>query len=282
MLHKNALKSWLAAFALAAVFAGCQKDDVSPDNPDDPTTQQDSTASSKENALAESIWADVWAVTDEAARGADGIKSTASALACATVTIDTTSSPKTITIDFDSLGCVSNDGRMRQGIIFATFSGRYRSPGTLITATLINYYVDGYAVEGTKSVTNNGYNSNGNLWYTIEVDSARITDTATNAQISWESTRYREWVEDTATWWNPFDDVYLITGVASGVNVYGIPYTVEITTPLRVEIGCPWITEGQLEVRPQGFPIRYVDYGNGVCDRQATITINGVAYNITM
>lgn len=274
---KNSKVLWFlfSALVVAAVITGCKKEE--PEPPEDT-----STTSATDNAFADAIFADVWSIADEAARGADGIKSTTGALTCATVTVDTSANPKSITINFDSLGCVSQDGRMRKGIIFATFSGRYRDPGTFISVTLINYYVDQYKVEGTHTVTNEGTNTAGNLWYSVEIDSVLILDTTNQHQITWESSRQREWIAGESTIWNPFDDVYLITGTANGINQLGGTFDVEITTPLRVQIGCPWVTEGILEVRPQGLYTRYVDYGTGVCDNDAVVTINGVDYPIQM
>ena len=41
-------------------------------------------------------------------------------------------------------------------------------------------------------------------------------------------------------------------------------------------------TAGVLEHTPGGKATRYIDYGNGSCDDQATVTINGHVYTITL
>ena len=41
-------------------------------------------------------------------------------------------------------------------------------------------------------------------------------------------------------------------------------------------------TQGVLEHTPAGKATRYIDYGNGVCDNKATVTINGNTYAITL
>ena len=55
-----------------------------------------------------------------------------------------------------------------------------------------------------------------------------------------------------------------------------------ITSALRKEIGCRHIVSGSLALTPSGKPTRYVDFGTGACDDQATVTINGNVYNITL
>jgi hypothetical protein len=55
-----------------------------------------------------------------------------------------------------------------------------------------------------------------------------------------------------------------------------------IIQPLVKEIGCKWITSGKVEIQPTGKLLRTVDYGNGTCDKDATLLINGNTYNITL
>ncbi|MFI5135193.1 MAG: hypothetical protein ACHQD9_05035, partial [Chitinophagales bacterium] len=102
--------------------------------------------------------------------------------ACATVTIDTTDSQRTITIDFGSTPCLCDtwDGRYRQGKIIATWSGMYRDSGTVITIVTQDYFQGATATQMnqfdySKTVMNMGHNGNGNLHYAINVSSAVIT-----------------------------------------------------------------------------------------------------------
>lgn len=265
---------WLLALATTIIISSCKKDE--PEDVDNTTT------SSQDNSLAEGMFSSIWSLTDEAARTTDGIKSTSGTLDCATITVDTVSVVSSVTINFDSAACVGADGKLRSGTIYATFTGRYRDPGTIITVTLIDYTVNQYAVEGTKTVVNEGTNVDGNLWYSISVVGASITDTINALTTTWQSSRTREWIEGESTVWWPFDDVYLIDGTADGVNHNGLIFDVEITDPLRVQMNCWWITDGALEVRPAGLATRYVDYGDGSCDNDATVTVNGATFNINM
>ncbi|MCB9192895.1 MAG: hypothetical protein H6597_00040 [Flavobacteriales bacterium] len=192
------------------------------------------------------------------------------------IAIDTTVMPHTLYIDFGTVNCTGSDGRQRRGALLVTFTGPYRAVGTEITITPIDYHVNDYFIQGTKTVTNMGPNSDGDIYFTVQVDG-----TVTAPDGSWtaehHATRTRTWIagEDTAT---PWDDVYLITGSGNGVNRHGLAYTLQITTALRIEIGCPYIVSGKLEITPSGLPTRYVDFGSGSCDASVSVTVNGTTY----
>src|SRR5262249_32088485 len=131
-----------------------------------------------------------------------------------------------------------------------------------------------------KTVTNEGHNSSGNLHYAINVITAIIT-LPTGQTIVWTSQRDREWIQGESTLLI-FDDVYSITGSASGTDQNGNPFTVTITNPLIVKVTCPWITEGTLSITHGSLPTATLDYGDGTCDDQATVTINGNTFVITL
>jgi hypothetical protein len=238
------------------------------------------TIAAEDNATAEDIFNDVFALMDETARDQPALRTGGFRASCAQITVDSTSNPKVLTLDFGT-GCTGNDGRTRSGKIIITFTGRYRDAGTVITHTFDNYYVNGNKVEGTKIVTNMGTNSAGHMYYKIEVKDAKIT--TANGVITWQSLREREWTagENTAS---ILDDEYNITGSASGTNRNGTHYTIQIDDldPLHVKIGCRWIVSGKVSITPDGKSARTVNYGNGDCDNDATVLINGRSYAIKL
>lgn len=77
------------------------------------------------------------------------------------------------------------------------------------------------------------------------------------------------------------DDVYEITGSASG-SKNGNSYTMTIIQPLVRALACNWISSGKMEIQPSGALLRTIDFGAGTCDDQATVTIAGTVYNITL
>ena len=81
------------------------------------------------------------------------------------------------------------------------------------------------------------------------------------------------------------DDVYSITGSASGTTSNGNTFSSVITSPVirKMLIGCRrHFVQGKLEHTPGGKATRYIDFGNGACDDQATVIINGNTYTINL
>jgi hypothetical protein len=280
----------ILVFALNGIilFYACKKE-----NEEDPDRN---TQTSQDNSLAESTFNDVNNIALEAVeRGDSGLSSyrlggTQNTLlsTCATVTRtpDSTGSGGTIVVDFGSANCLCNDNRYRRGIINISYNhNNYRDSGTVITTTFNNYFVGRdpsymFQVTGTKTVTNKGLNGVGNINYDINVNGHLINSQGTNME--WISTRNREWISGSSTHYNWLDDEYAISGSASGTDFEGLSFTASITSALHIKIGCPYITQGTFDLTPSGKATRTFDYGNGTCDANASLTINGTTFPITL
>ena len=278
MNKSNTIKYFMVAATIGILMTSCRKRDTDTDT---------DTSIAGDNALAEGTYNDVVNIADQAVTGnlvsylaptSSDYKSTLLS-SCATITNDTVSLPHVLSIDFGPTNCLCNDGRGRRGVINVSYSGRYRDVGSTHTITFDNYYVNDNKVMGTKTVVNNGYNSAGHLSYTVTVNGSILK--ASGGTISWTSTRTREWIvgESTTIW---SDDVYLITGNATGTSAAGTSYSLAITSALRREIGCRHFVSGAFALTPSGKATRFVDFGTGACDNQATVTINSHVYNITL
>jgi len=271
----------LAIFIVVSfIFTSCKKD-----------KQDKDTKAAENNAMAENVFSDVFKQVKESATSDTNVARYAhkgEKTGCAILSVSPIGWgvwPKTLTIDFGSTNCQGYDGYWRRGKIIAVFSGKWEDSLTTVNVSVDNYYVNDNHVQGTKTITNKGHigttNGTHNLVYEVVVSNGVIT--TTDGTISWSTTRTNEWTEGEGTPWpNVFDDVYLIRGNAAGTDVNGNSFTINITEALRVQIGCRWIESGKLEIIPQGLPTRTVDYGSGSCDNQATVTINGIVYNIVM
>ena len=99
--------------------------------------------------------------------------------------------------------------------------------------------------------------------------------------MDWTSVRNREWFKGANTPLNWEDDEYVITGSSSGSNFEGNSFIASITHGLHVN-SCRYITEGIFELTPSGKPTRTFDYGDGICDDNATLTINGKSFQIKL
>jgi len=155
---------------------------------------------------------------------------------CATVTIDTVSSPKSIIVDFGTSPCLCDqwDGRYRQGMVKATWTGAYRDPGTVITITTTDYFRGDAAdqmdkLDINRTVTNMGPAANGNLQFHL-VGVVNVTY-YTGETANWNVDKIKEWTQGASTV-DPNDDVLVITGTVTGTNRNGIPVSATITTPL--------------------------------------------------
>jgi hypothetical protein len=286
---KKTIRSLAFLFAVVSItFIGCKKKETETDNEDY------DTQAAQDNAQAEGYFNDFNTMADEAAQ--DSALSTFRVVnpnslltACAHVTVVSNPPGGTITITFDNAGgaCYcTGDGRWRKGTLTVTYSGPYHSPGTTITMTASNYYVGGdttywYKVEGTRTVTNDGLNTSGNPSFSVSVTDAHLTD-YTGRTMTWTSNRTREWTAgDSTLIWT--DDVYSISGFASGTSFAGTNYSASITSPLIVALNCHWIKGGSFDFTPDGKAVRSFNFGDGtICDNLATATILGRTFELML
>ena len=227
----------------------------------------------EDNSLAEKHFDLMYDQVDDASVSS-GISSRARKYS---ITIDTTITPRVMTLDYGDSNVLCDDYVYRRGKIVVTWTGKYKDIGTIITITPVGFYQNDNHIEGTKTVTNLGRKDNNNLTWKIEVV-GKITDIA-GAMFSWNSTRYRTWVAGESTKLIRFDDKYQIAGSYSGINRKGVAFNVNILSPLLVEIGCRYhITQGKIEIVDANNSAKKieVDFGNGTCDNIGTYTVNGV------
>ena len=278
VMKKQILKTVLAITVIATTMAlsSCQKEK----NDSDVTTANN-------QALADESYNDVHNIADEAANtGAVSYKAddANSLLAgCANVTRDTVSMPHVTTVDFGSTGCTGADGKVRKGKIIVTYDGKYRDAGTTITITFDGYSVNGNQISGTKTIHNDGLNGNGNLSFSINVNGQVVLASGAGT-ITWTSTRTREWIAGESTE-SRDDDQYSITGSAMATSTDGKQFTATIQEALirNLAPSCRrHFVKGVVLLQRTGRPDRTIDFGNGACDDQAVVTINGVSHTITL
>ena len=232
---------------------------------------------STDNNTAENLFSDMFKVVNEVSSETEGIRE--DLIGCIdTIMVDTLSNPKTVLIDFGNDDCAGYDGRIRKGTLFITYTGRYREAGSIITITPDNYTVNGYLLQGQKTIENLGLNASGQLHYEITV-SGTVTAPDNAWTITYNANRTRTWIEGQSTL-TILDDVYEISGGGSGINRNGVAYTSTITYPLRAEVVCPWIVSGRVTVEPEGYAARYINFGLGECDSGFTVTVNGQVYQL--
>lgn len=279
------------------LFNSCRKKKDEEDN---------DTSAASENAYAEGVVNDISSIGDQAGwvnvgnslstyrNGLD--ENSIFLISCVdSIVRDTASATKKITVYFGNRTC--QDGRVRSGALKFSYTNgqRYRDSGVVITVTPINYVVDGYAVTGTKTITNLG-RINGNFRWNI-VANLSLYNSANPAAITWSCNRTKELL-NTATVYNgpnlPISWANAkigVTGSANGTSSNGTSYSAVIQSQLVRDFTCapdparphrhPFIS-GVVDFTPGNKPTRTVNFGNGTCDLNATVTVNGNTYNFVL
>jgi hypothetical protein len=198
-----------------------------------------------------------------------------SELSCATVVRD--SVDHTVTITYNH--CEGPHGHVRDGQIIVNYqNGGYWDVGASWDVTFNNFYIDDMQVTGTRHVANVGPASNGMTW-NINA-SLTFTNTNDNTTRTWNSTRTREITQgygDTIC----AHHIYVINGTASksnSANGHGANITI---TNLTRDLSCQYVTAGTLDCVPtDNRPEKVINFGNGNCDDEATVTVNNHTFII--
>ena len=199
-----------------------------------------------------------------------------------TITIDHPDSvffPKVVTIDFGTTGYIDARGDTLKGKVIITLTDKIWKTGAIKTIKLVDFYVNGNNVKGTKSIVNNALNAAKNPSVTTTVSDTIIR--IDKSTIIRNATRTRERIDNNGTPKIFWDDKFSITGSTTGVNAKGVAYTVEITSPLIIYNNYPFFVKGTVTTTTQT-RTAVLDYGDGTKDNKATLTINGVIKNIIL
>lgn len=170
--------------------------------------------------------------------------------------------PVTFEIDYGTTGTPFMDGTTKYGKIHIKCLKRWSYlAGNQVTVDLVNFKSNNVTYSGQIKITRPDTNS-----LTVEVVNGHCTDGSWN--IDYAGTKTMTKIAGTT-------DDYSITGNSTGKNRDGRNFTTTITNPIIKKASCKWITSGTLDLTPDGFKTRTVDFGNGTCDDDATYTVNG-------
>lgn len=288
-LSINRISIGALALVLATMLFSCQKDVSSTNN--QTVTEEQAASYSEESSMAEASFDDAEDIATTAADeegnaseyGINGrgfnpsfIELRAAIGNCATITVSPNDStyPKTITIDFGT-GCLGLDGKFRSGAIVVHLTAPLRRPGSVVTITFRNYFVNRVHLEGTKIISNLS-DPPAHKW-SINVVGGKVTF-PTGRGWSYQSLKVKTQVAgmDTRI---VRDDVYEITGRSQTEFNSGLTITLNTETPLVKKVACPWISDGILKIKIND-RVLYLNYGipnNGQCDNKALLTWNNGA-----
>jgi hypothetical protein len=168
---------------------------------------------------------------------------------------------------------------LRKGIITIVVSDTFRKAGSTAVMSFNNYYVNGYKKEGTITWLNTS--TPGTRSWTRTYVNGVIT--AADGRVwNHNSVRNISMVAGLSTPRDWSDDAYSITGTAQTVNPNGVSRQSTIQTPLHKAVSCDYIDQGSILYQGNNHTL-LLDFGNGTCDDQATVTINnGTIRTITL
>lgn len=185
------------------------------------------------------------------------------------------------TIDFGADNCQLWTGNQVRGKIILTFSNDFAANTRTISYAFDNFYHNNRHVEGNRTVVKRIL-ANGHPQATISLN---LTVTLPNGTIYTRvGERVREFTAGYDTFFYLADNQFSFTGSWTTTNsATGITYTTTVNNPVIVKWNCPhFIVSGTVTyTRSSDDAIAVLDYGDGACDNNATVTINGVPYNIT-
>ena len=152
--------------------------------------------------------------------------------------------------------------------------------GAKITTTFDGYEVDGLKVEGTRILTNKGAN--------LETNTINLEVKIQSGKVIWPDDTYASIVSD------QLRDIKLgtqgeyevsITGTAAGTSRGGFDYTSSTSDALVykkscIESGVTVPISGIMNFQFRGIEAS-VDYGDGTCDKLATITYPNGSKQVT-
>jgi hypothetical protein len=287
----------ISLIALLFLVISCGKEKSLTTAQEEEMAQVSSESSGEaENTFSETF-DDVMGVNNEVGIAGSGVfygrvDSLSPAVRCFSVTIirlSNTPFPVKVIVDFGNTGCIGPDGHKRRGKIITTYTDRLTNPGAVATTVFENFYVDSVHVEGTHKVSNTSEPPNILRRYKVQVIDGKMTKPSGNF-IEWNSTRSIMQIEGVATA-DPRDDVYKIyDGTASGRVRRGnliVRWESTITEPLIRRVTCRWIVKGIIRTVRVNLPgnspwVSLLNFGNGICDNLATLTVNGRTQIITL
>jgi hypothetical protein len=265
----------LAAFTLIG-FSSCKKDKAA-----DETEFETTFELASNQGVSENLTQDANEVLSEASISNNfagssfvgSVEGTTGILSCATVTVTPLLGfPKNIVIDFGTTGCTSANGVTRKGKINVILTDSLRRSGSVATMTFDNYTVGIHKKEGTITWTNTSTASSKS--WKRQCENGKITNILNSKFWLHSGLQNITQVEGSTTPLNLLDDVFSITGNRTVTNAAGKTRVGTVLSALQKKTVCDNIDKGTYKIEgPNHYAV--IDFGNGICDNLATISIDG-------
>lgn len=184
-----------------------------------------------------------------------------------------------IVVDFGTEGCTDLKGITRKGKILFHYDGWRHLAGSTVITTTENYSVNGVKLEGTRTSTNITESANDPLKFHVVLENG-VAVYPNNAAATRESDITWSWIRGANA---SLDKLIVHEGSsANGVTRAGREYAVAVLADLEYQRTCGIAIAGRKQYRFEGNRELIVDYGDGGCDNEVTISMDGVSRTITV
>lgn len=304
MKTKSIFRLTIMAASFSTLLWGCKKDNSNPATDAATTAAQVQTSSddltmvsNESDAVSDDAVSALngnVAVSGPADRTA-GVANIKISICDATITYDTTSTTKTITIVYNGSNCRGNRTRTGTVTIAVPRGQHWKDAGSVVSITIdaltITRVRDGKTIiiNGTKTITN----TSGGLIQNLATLDAIVNDVSANLSITFASGLTRSWqVSRHKVYTYNNGIVETVTGTHSdgtnndiaiwGINRYGVTFTNMISSPKIYDQSCDFeLTSGQNTITRSDNISSVITYGldaNGDPQTSCPITSAGGYY----
>lgn len=271
------IKKLILGFTLSLLVLSCSQDEATTDTSLD-------IAQTQKSAELDNITDDISAITenqiDIQSKELQTTNDTPQSFLppCVTITVVIAENTWTRTIDFGTEGCTMPNGKVLKGKIIIAKSVDTNPLSRTYSITFDNFYVNARLIEGNKTIVRSL--STVAPIHPTSAMTMNITVTFPNGE-SFVRTgnRVSEMIEGFGTpIWN--DNIFRVTGTWS-TSRPNWSQTTTITSPLLFKMNCQYrLVQGTVQI-VRNNNTASLDYGDGSCDNQATVNINGNVSTIT-
>ena len=172
-------------------------------------------------------------------------------------------------------------GHIKRGEIIIIYNKFLYDNGANISTTFTDFYINNNLVQGNIVLSNIGFNENENLEFSLEINNLSLN--TENGIINLSGNYNKEMVEGFSTQYQYLDNVYHVSGNASGNSVNNNSFNINISDSIIYNLSCFQtssciITKGLTQVNPSIYDQRILDYGNGNCDCEISAIIEEENY----
>ena len=186
----------------------------------------------------------------------------------------------TVVVDFGSAGCTDPKGNVRKGKLLIIFTGDRKAS---FTTVFDGFFLNDKKMEGSRTVSRVG------------IDPPTFTISLQQGKITWPDGTFATRESNLTRIFNrnlldkSQETMVIKSGsLATGLTREGKNYTMEITSDILFKRSCMepptkiFVPVSGVKTITVGDKTFTVDFGDGTCDKLATVTRNGVSKQITL